>query len=87
MTEFKRTYTSVNIGDGAKRHKVRLEDQVDTTKGSLEARMRFFRILDTLVTTPDLGTVGPAMVCDSSSLTHDGTRWVLELEAITYEGR
>jgi len=87
MTDFKKTYTSVGIGDGRFRHKVRIEDLVDTIKGSIEARIRYFRLLDTIVTTPDLATVGPAMICDSSTLSHDGMKWVLEMEAVVTEPR
>lgn len=86
MSEFRKTYTSVSIGETSKRHKVKLEDLVETGKGSVDARIRFFKILDILVTTPDLGTVGPCMVPDSASLRHDGMRWVLEMEAVAEDG-
>ena len=85
MTEFRKTYTSVPIGETSKRHKVKLEDLVETAKGSVDARLRFFKILDMLVTTPDLGTVGPCMVADTARLHHDGMRWVLEMEAVAEE--
>lgn len=83
MTEFTKIYTKVCIGDTSFRHKVRIEDNVETEKGSVEARIRYFRILDTLVTTPDLATVGPMPVADSSTLRHDGIRWILEMEAVS----
>ena len=85
MAEFTKNYVKVCIGEGIFRHKVRIEDNVETEKGSSEARIRYFRILDTIVTTPDLATVGPVSVADSSILHHDGVRWILDMEAVATE--
>ena len=83
MADFKKNYTKVTLGNNSVRHRVTIEDNLETIKGSTEARKRFFAILDMLLTTPDLATVGSAQVCDRAALIHTGERWTFQMEALT----
>ena len=82
MIEIARKYTAVPVGEGQIRYRVRLEVKGPTDLGTPEARSQFLQVLEMLVGNPALVCCGPALICDKAVIAHEGSHWILEMEAI-----
>lgn len=82
MNEITRKYNKIKIGEDSVRHKVQIVDMVNSVSGGIEARARFFRLLEILRDTPELAMCGDAPVADWIKIWHDGSKWVMDMEAV-----
>jgi len=72
------------IGDEQVRHRVRLEDSVESREGTVDWIARQQAMLGAVLATAELLHCGPGR-WQKLSMYHDGERWVIEAEAILNE--
>jgi hypothetical protein len=79
----KRSVTVVQIGDPTSpktRHRLRIDDE-PSVQGSQEARVRLVGLIQAVADQPALLSCGVAYP-ERISITHNGSNWVLEGEAV-----